>query len=176
MTETDAIFVSLNGRQILEHQLEVKRRHHKEICAEREIAHELSGDGWHDNPHFNYLQQMEANATHEIAQIQALLQKAKLFIVPAGPRPTDTVQLGSIVTVLLVHTETDEEEERTFEIVGYQEGDKARNQVAYNVPLAARLMGLEEGDSVPVRLPTGLYDIEVVELHEDPRVLELQNA
>ncbi len=164
---SDRVHVTPAGLARLQAQLEEKRRRHREICAERELAHELSGDGWHDNPHFNHLQQLEANATREVAQLLGLIRRAQVFQVRPGARPTAVVTCGSIVTVLLAHTETGREERRTFEIVGYEEGDGSPNQIAYNVPLAALILGAKVGDCVTVPLPSGEYDVEVLALHQD---------
>ena len=54
------------GVQLFQNRLAKARMEHQKICNERTVAHELSGDGWHDNPYFNYLQQMEANKTWRI--------------------------------------------------------------------------------------------------------------
>ena len=165
------IFVTVVGRQILQEQLNEKRRRYKEICDERTVAHELSGDGWHDNPHFNYLQQMEATATREIAALNGLLARARMFRVANGCRPLDRVALGSVVTVLICDLPTGDETLRTFEIVGFQETQADAGRLAYNVPLVAGVMGLEVGDSVEVRLPTGTVEVEVAALHEDTSML-----
>lgn len=167
MNDRKPIFVSAAGRAALEQRLADKRQRHRDICAEREVAHELSGDGWHDNPHFNYLQQMEANATREVMELEGLLGRTRVYEVLEGSRPTDRVAIGSVVTVLLVDEDSGEEHERRFEIAGFQESDMATGKVGYNVPLAGRLLGLEVGDIATIELPNGRYEVEVLDLAED---------
>lgn len=172
MSDAHDIFVTPRGRDLLMRRIEEKRRHHQDICAEREAAYELSGDGWHDNPHFNHLQQLEAIATREVAELEALLRRAKMFLPRDGARPTERVGLGSVVTVLIVNEGDESSVERTFEVVGYQESHVEVGRLAYDVPLAARVMGLESGDSARMRLPGGRQvRVEVVDLHEDASML-----
>ncbi|MBK6757388.1 MAG: hypothetical protein IPG70_07080 [Moraxellaceae bacterium] len=44
----------------MQQQLQQTEARYLEVCEQRRIAHDLSGDGWHDNPEFNRQQQMEA--------------------------------------------------------------------------------------------------------------------
>lgn len=169
MTDRGPVFVSAAGRRALETELAEKRRRHKEICEEREQAFELSGDGWHDNPHFNHLQQLEANMTREVALLDDMLQRVREFEVQEGARATDRVRLGSVVRVLLTPTGDGGAEERVFEVGGFQESDPGARRVGYNAPLAGRILGLEPGDSVLLRMPNGEFEVEVIALHADAR-------
>ena len=159
------IHLSANGLQIFQDRLQEQRLAHAKICEERELAHELSGDGWHDNPHFNYLQQMEANSSWKIHELETVICNAKLFHVEEGSRPRDRVKLGSVVKYLLIDLDTDEEHIFTIEIVGYEESEPEMGQVAYSAPLGKILMGLSVGDFNETRLPQGEVYVEILKLY-----------
>ena len=159
------IYLSPRGLKNLEARLEKQREAHAQICHEREVAHELSGDGWHDNPHFNYLQQMEANSSWKIHEIEEQLSVARRFEVKEGDRPTRRVELGSIVRCVVIDLATDEERERTLEIVGYEEGDPSLNQISYQSPFGRALMSLKVDDFYETRLPQGEVCIEILALY-----------
>ena len=158
------IHVSPRGLQRLEERLEAQRSAHAALCKEREVAHELSGDGWHDNPHFNYLQQMEANSTWKIREFEQLIGSARVFQVEEGARPIHKVVLGSVVHYFLTDLKSGEEEAHRVELVGHEESDPAQGKVAYNAPIGRALLGLEEGDGGELRLPRGAFYLEVTEL------------
>lgn len=166
------IYVTREGLERLRARLAEQLRRHEEICEERTIAHELSGDGWHDNPHFNYLQQMEANSTWKIRELERLIARARVVEVDEGRRPTRRVRLGSVVTLSLYNLDTEEEREQTLEVVGHQETDPQRGRLAYDSPLGRALLGHEPGDVFELDLPEGRLEVEVVALHPDRSPLD----
>ena len=78
----------------------------------------------------------------------------------------DTSKLSGAIkfgaTVTLVDEETDEE--RTYRIVGEYEADLERGFLNIRSPIAAALIGKDEGDSVEVRTPGGVRNYEVVKI------------
>ena len=166
MTRSDnTIFVSQRGYQTLLKRQAALREEYRGVCDEREVAHELSGDGWHDNPHFNYLQQVEANLTHKIATIDRKLDNLQVFEVQDGERPSDRVRLGSIVHIHLYHATHDNEYQRVFEVGGHGESAPDGTRIAYNVPLVRSVLGESVGFVNEVQLPTGPYEVEIVALY-----------
>lgn len=135
-----------------------------QICAERAIAHELSGDGWHDNPHFNRLQQLEADKSREVAALKANIANARIVHVNTNDRPTDAVRIGSIVKLLTLTKNSDCASRRTWEIVGFDETNLATMKLAYNSPLGQAIISHEEGDEVTVSLADGLTVVVIEEL------------
>ena len=53
---------------------------------------------------------------------------------------------------------------RTITIVGVDEADLSRGQVSWESPVARALMKAHEGDVVEVRAPSGVEQIEVLEI------------
>lgn len=158
------IYVTQAGLDRLKADLRRKQGEFDEICAERSVAHELSGDGWHDNPHFNRLQQLEANKSRELAAVQQLIARARIVTIADATRPIDQVAIGAIVRLRISYEDSADELLQTWEITGFNENDFALRRLAYNAPLAAAIMGARPGDELDVQLPRGAAFIEILEL------------
>ncbi|GDX83817.1 transcription elongation factor [Deltaproteobacteria bacterium] len=166
------LYISPAGLQRLRARATTMEAKLELLRQEKNTAYTASGDTWHDNPFFNKLEQDERSAAHDLAEIKGQLANAVAF-TPRG-RPTDVVRIGSIVEI--IRREPGAEDQRElWEITGYGETDKARGQLGYNAPLAAVLIGQEEGAAVGYRQQRlgaqVSIEVEVVALHEDwPRL------
>ena len=56
---------------------------------------------------------------------------------------------------------------RSISIVGMDEVDPARGRVSWVSPIARALLGSREGDTVALRTPSGMDELEVVEIRYD---------
>lgn len=97
----------------------------------------------------------EAAAERDLRWLDARL-KAAVVIDPAQHDLTE-VAFGLCVTVA-----DDDGRTTTYEIVGEDEADAARNRIAPNSPLARALLGAQVGDMVTWTRPSGNLDLEVV--------------
>ena len=148
-------------------RLKQKSVEYDELRKERAIAHDLSGDGWHDNPHFNRLQQLEADKSREVAMLRTVVDTARLVVIDTENRPVDAVRIGSLVQIEHQDSGNDARHAQTWEIVGYDESDPLLGLLAYNTPLGQALIGKEEGEEVEVELPTGHTRVLIVSLSPD---------
>lgn len=98
MSDFSDLLLTPAGLVRLRERLADKFAEYEDIRAQRQVAFELSGDGWHDNPEFNRAQQMEANCNREIKKLSDMLTSAQVIEIGAGRRPTDVVEVGSLVT------------------------------------------------------------------------------
>lgn len=163
----DALSVTLTptGLARLRERLARKLLEYDEIRAQRQVAFELSGDGWHDNPEFNRAQQMEANCNREIKKLTDMLQQGRLVEVIEGQRPVHEVAVGSLVTFVRWGDDGPSAEE-TWEIGGHGDSVPSVARVAYDAPLGAAVLGLKVGEyAEEVQLGERLVDIEIVALH-----------
>ena len=86
------------------------------------------------------------------------LESAEI-VDPGQQKRRDQVFFGATVTYATEHgTET------TITIVGIDEADFARGQVSWVSPIARALMKAREGDTVELRAPGGVEQIEVLEI------------
>lgn len=78
-------------------------------------------------------------------------------VVDPAQRDTDQIFFGATVTIL----EADGSE-ATYSIVGLDEVDPMRGRISWISPLARALLKAREGDTVTVRSPGGMREVEVV--------------
>lgn len=165
MSDFYDLLLTPSGLARLRKRLAHKLAEYEDIRAQRQVAFELSGDGWHDNPEFNRAQQMEANCNREIKKLSDMLTKAQVIEVAAGRRPTGAVEVGSLVTFTRWGDEGPAQPE-TWEIGGHGDSDPQRRIVAYDAPLGAALHGLRIGEyAEEIQLGDQLLDLEVIALH-----------
>jgi len=75
----------------------------------------------------------------------------------------DQIFFGATVTVSNARGE-----ERTVSIVGVDEIDTARGYISWVSPMARALIKAREGDSVTLRTPGGMEELEILEVRYDP--------
>lgn len=160
------IYVTQAGYEKLKDQLKAKEQEYAVIRERRHQAFELSGDGWHDNPEFNRMQQMEANLNHTIKSLTERLLNTRLIEVNECRRNTHLVSIGSIVAFTRWSVDGDQEHQDCWEITGFDETCIERKMLAYNAPLARAMMGLRLGDFAEDQpIGDGRWDIEITELY-----------
>jgi transcription elongation factor GreB len=85
---------------------------------------------------------------------------------PAAPRDEDQagqVFFGATVTICNAQGEA-----RTVAIVGVDEIDTARGYISWVSPMARALLKAREGDTVTLRTPGGVEDIDIVAVRYEP--------
>jgi transcription elongation factor GreB len=85
---------------------------------------------------------------------------------PATPRDVDTadrVFFGATVTV-----RASDGEQKTIAIVGIDETDTARGYISWISPMARALIRAREGETVTLRTPAGVEELEVLEVAYRP--------
>lgn len=80
-------------------------------------------------------------------------------IDPTKVLKTDVVSFGATVTIC-----NEDDEHKTYQIVGADEVDISKGKISWQSPLAAALMNAKEGDYVQFRSPKGLQEIEVTRI------------
>ncbi|MHB8710345.1 MAG: GreA/GreB family elongation factor [Minisyncoccota bacterium] len=160
------IYVSKEGLEALKAKLEKAQADLKTIRSEKAIAYTASGDTWHDNPHFNRLEQDERRKEAEVAELNGQIANARLYVV-ADKRNTTRVALGSIVHLRRYFKVSGQEDEQVWEVSGYGEIDVSKQRVAYNAPLMEAIIGLHIGENVETGSPQGRVEYEIVALFAD---------
>lgn len=98
----------------------------------------------------------EAAAERDIRYLEARLRSA--ILVEAAAPHASVVQFGHRVRVDQAGAEV------AFEIVGEDEADATLGRIAPQSPLARALIGAELGDVVIWRRPSGVVELEVLEI------------
>lgn len=81
---------------------------------------------------------------------------ASMEVVDPRKGSGDQVRFGATVTVV-----DEEDNEKTYKIVGVDEADPSLGKVSWLSPIAKALMGAREGDVVALDLPKGRAELEV---------------
>lgn len=87
------------------------------------------------------------------------LENAKV-VDPADQQGLDQVFFGATVVI----TDDGGETEKTYQIVGVDEANATSGLISWISPLAKALLKAREGDEVRFQTPSGLKDIEILEV------------
>lgn len=157
------VWVTEVGYNNLLAKIAEKEQEYDQIREHRQVAFELSGDGWHDNPEFNRMQQLEANLNHTLKTLTERLECIKLIEILDSNRNTEQVEIGSIVQLRRYDLADDTEHDEIWEIRGFDETNLSLKHLAYNAPLAANIMHLQVNDMAEeIQIGSRYFDIEVV--------------
>jgi len=135
--------------QQLEYELKVHLP--KEILKARE-----HGD-LRENAEYKAAKERQGFLQARTAQLHRRL--AALNMVNLDRIPRDKVGLGSLVTVVPVGGE-----ETVFELVVPEDADPTIGRISPSSPIGKCLLGHEEGDSVEVKVPSGVRTYEIRKL------------
>lgn len=156
------IYVTNQGLTLLNERLKKANEELAAVRTEKSVAYTASGDTWHDNPHFNRLEQEEKRKAERVSELVTLIGSAQVFSIDT--RNTSRVQVGSIVHFCRYYKTSKQQEESVWEITGYGETDVTKKLIAYNAPMIRVLMGLSVGDTVQADSPKGRIEYEVLAL------------
>lgn len=145
------------GYEKLEEELRrLKSVERLKIVKEIEIAR-AHGD-ISENAEFHAAKERQSHIEGRVRLIEDKLARA-VVIDPSGQSP-DEVRFG--VTVQLEDTATGERV--TYTLLGEDESDVANGCISVSSPVAKALLGKAVGDTVSVRVPKGVRELEVIEI------------
>lgn len=93
-----------------------------------------------------------------LGYLSKVMKTAKV-VHPASQQSRDEVRFGATVELV-----DEDDNRRTFTIVGDDEADAGSARVGWSAPLARALIGAKVGDERIVRLPGGEKSYEVLEI------------
>ncbi|MCA9873148.1 MAG: transcription elongation factor GreA [Anaerolineales bacterium] len=153
MNEENHIYLTEEGlakiTEELEH-LKTVRREEISIKLEKAIA---QGD-LKENADYHAAKEEQGFTEMRIRDLEDSLRRAKI-IKEVGP--TDTVRVGSTVTVC----EEGYDEEETYYIVGAHEADPANGRISNESPIGSALLGAKVGQKVRAMTPGGTITFEI---------------
>lgn len=125
-----------------------------------EVAEQISiARGFGDlseNAEYDEAKNEQSRLEAEILELENDIHNA--IVIDDANVSTDEVNVGTVVKVLFV--EDDEEEEYT--IVGARESDPISNKISNECPMGAALLGHKVGDVVSVEAPDGAYQLKIL--------------
>lgn len=140
--------ITREGLEKLKAELEYLRTVRKAEVAQR-LHHALEEGGeLVENAEYEDAKNEQSFVEGRIQQLEQILSNAKL--INEGNGPTDTVVLGSTVTV-----QEDGRKPETYYMVGAVEANPREGRISNESPLGRALMGRKVGDEVVISAPDG---------------------
>jgi transcription elongation factor GreA len=147
--------------------MDVKKKLQDEIAAlDHELKVELPREILKARAHGDLSENAEYHAAKDRqgfvnARLNQLKQRlAELSMIDFSKIPHDRAGLGSTVVVL----DTKREEEITYDLVTSEEADAPNGKISTTSPIGRAILGKQVGDTVGVRSPGGLKELEILKL------------
>ncbi len=146
---------------------DLKRRLQEEIAAlENELRIELPREILRARAHGDLSENAEYHAAKErqrfvdarLSQLKTRLRE--ISMIDMSQIPHDRVGLGSTVLVL----DIDKDERIRYKLVTSEDVDVARGLISTSSPIGRGLLGKQVGDSVKIKIPGGVREMEIIEL------------
>lgn len=131
----------------------VREKEVSELIKEARSFGDLS-----ENSEYDEAKTEQGKLYSKIAELKVLIENAEIVDKSEIDAPKDTVTLGSIVRVL--DLEFNEEDE--YEIVGSQEANPKQCRISDDSPAGRALRGHRAGDTVSVLAPAGEVRLQIL--------------
>ena len=164
----DSRILTFTDKKKLEEQLAALNEEKKKVAEEIQIARGF-GD-LSENAEYDAAKAKEAEVYGNIARIEAELRTATF--VDDSVVDTTTVALGTVVRVLEIFAE-DDQEESEYTMVGFTEADPMKGYISNESPLGIALCdtdgkgtGAKVGDIVEANTPGGIVKLKVLSIRK----------
>jgi transcription elongation factor GreA len=149
-------FLTSEGAEKLKAELEQLKGPKRNEMAKRLRSAIQMGD-LSENADYHKAKEDQAFMEGRIQELEHLLRNAT--IIDTTDVPTDTIQVGSCVTV----QEGDDPPE-TYYLVGAKEADPRNGKISNESPIGSALMGAHVGDEVTAITPGGEIKLKIVKI------------
>ena len=150
--------ITYQGLEKLKKQLEelknIKRPKIIEAIAEARAHGDLK-----ENAEYHAAKEEQAKIESRVIEINDLIARANVIDVTKLEKK-DNVIFGS--TVYLINLENNEK--KTYKIVGKDEADVAKNYIYFRSPIGKALIGKNKKDMITVTTPSGEKNFEIIEI------------
>tara|TARA_Y100001949_G_scaffold161747_1_gene154251 strand:- start:861 stop:1337 length:477 start_codon:yes stop_codon:yes gene_type:complete len=150
--------MTLEGEQALRDELQRLKTVDRPTVIEA-IAEAREHGDLKENAEYHAAREQQGFIEGRIQEIEGKLGNAQVIDITSIPH-SGKVLFGT--TVRIINVDTDEEVE--YKIVGEDEADIKNNRISISSPIARALIGKEEGDIVPVKIPSGMVEYEIDEV------------
>ena len=113
-----------------------------------------------ENSEYDEAKTEQGKLYSKIAEIKVLIENAEIVDNFDVDAPKDAVTLGSIVKVM----DLEDEFEEQFEIVGSQEANPKLGRISDDSPLGRGLHGHRTGETVTIDAPAGLLKFKILDV------------
>ena len=110
-----------------------------------------------ENADYTYGKKRLRQIDRELGFLGSRIRSAE--VVDPALIKSSTVAFGATVTIL-----NEEDQRKTYRIVGADEVDIASGKISWQSPLASALIGKKIGDQIEFRSPKGIQEIEIIKI------------
>ena len=122
------------------------------------IAEARSHGDLSENTEYSAAKEKQSFIEGRIQDLEAVLSRAQ--VIDVANTKSDVIRFGATVQVV----DEDNDNEKTYQIVGDYEADIEKNKISLSSPLAKALIGKEVGDVAEYVAPGGKKSFEILEI------------
>ena len=122
------------------------------------IAEARSHGDLSENAEYSAAKEKQSFIEGRIQDLEAVLSRAQ--VIDVANTKSDVIRFGATVQVV----DEDNDNEKTYQIVGDYEADIEKNKISLSSPLAKALIGKEVGDIAEYVAPGGKKSFEILEI------------
>jgi transcription elongation factor GreA len=161
MTMPDRFPMTPTGHRMLKEEL--KRLKEVERPANVKAIEEARGHGdLSENADYSAAKEKQSFIEGRVRDLEAKLAFAD--VIDPTRLSGDRVVFGATVTV----EDTETSEQQTYRIVGEDEANIKSGLISVTAPVARAMIGRQVGDTVGVKTPKGLRELEIVDVKFEP--------
>ena len=148
MSEDSVVYITKEGLEKIEEELEILKNERREEISER-LEKAISHGDLSENADYDYAKQEQAFVEGRIKDLEDSLRRAEII---ENDGRVDKVRVGSTVTV---HEVGYEDELEKYFIVGVHEADPGNGRISNESPIGLALLGAKVGQTVVAKVPAG---------------------
>ena len=150
-------FLTKEGFQKLQDELDYLRTAKRQEVAAR-LHEAMEGGELIENAEYEAAKNEQAFVEGRIQELEMLLATA-LVIEEIGKKKSDTIQVGSKVTIKEGNFEAE-----TFIIVGAAEANPREGKIPNESPIGKAILNHKVGETVKVETPGGTYNVKILKI------------
>jgi len=154
---SDVVYVTKEGLKNLKKELEQFVNVERPSIS-KQIGEAIEKGDISENAEYDAAKDAQGMLEAKIAVIQGKIANAR--IIDESKINTSKVQILNVVTVKNKNSNAT----MTYTLVPESEADLKQNKISINTPIAKGLMGKKVGDSVEIKVPSGIIPLEIVEI------------
>ncbi|OGO21262.1 MAG: transcription elongation factor GreA [Chloroflexi bacterium RBG_16_51_16] len=151
-------FLTKEGFQKLQDELEHLRTVKRQEVAER-LHEAMEGGELIENAEYEAAKNEQAFVEGRIQELETLLATARVIEENGGGKKSDSVQVGSKVTI-----KEGNYEDETYTIVGAAEANPREGKISNESPIGKAILNHKVGDVVTVETPSGPYKVKIIKV------------
>ncbi|TVR17911.1 MAG: transcription elongation factor GreA [Balneolaceae bacterium] len=150
-------YLSKEGYEKLDEELrDLKTRGRKEIA--QEIADARAQGDLSENAEYDAAKEAQGHLEKKIAELEHILATASII----DEKNIDTSKAYLLSTVTILNKKVNKEMKYT--LVSKNEADFKAGKISVDSPIGKAILGREVGDSVSVKVPAGMLELEVLKI------------